>query len=113
MDKKKKENEAKPKKKRPTEYILMTQYKDGDPEITGVFSSFDKAVADFVLTEFVDEEMGKEELLLKATQVALKMAHKTEDLDWADFGDKRAWVDELKIDARCEAWDWGDGDDSK
>lgn len=36
-------------------YILMTQWKDGDPEIAGVFSSFDKAAAYFVRIEEVKE----------------------------------------------------------
>ena len=98
MGNSKKGKEAKPDKKMPNAYILMTQYKDGDPEIAGVFSSFDKAVASFVLTEFMDEEMGKEELLLKATQVALKMAHMTDDEDYADFGNTRARIDEWAID---------------
>lgn len=102
MSNSKKGKEAKPKKKMPTAYILMTKYKDGDPEITGVFSSFDKAVANFVLTEFVDEEIGKEELLLNATQVALKMAHMTDDEDYGDFGDTRAWIEEHEFDCACD-----------
>ena len=102
MGKKKKGNKAKPRKKMPTAYILMTKYKDGDPEIDGVFSSFEKAVKSFVGTEFMDEKIGKEELLSKVAQVTLKMAHKTDDEDYADFGDTRAWIEEWAIDGECD-----------
>lgn len=88
-------------------YILMTQWKDGDPEIAGVFSSFDKAVAYFVRDTFETEDPSE------VAQVALKMAHKTDDEDCADFGDTRAWIEEYEVDERCEESEKGDGDDSK
>ena len=94
-------------------YILMTQWKDGDPEVAGVFSSFDKAAAYFVRSEFKDATMSVAEMQSKVAQVALKMAHMTDDEDFADFGDTRAWIEKREVDDCCEDWEKGDGDDSK
>lgn len=92
-------------------YILMTQWKDGDPEVSGVFSSFDKAVAYFVRTEFKDATMSVAEMQTKVAQAALKMAHETDDEDFADFGNTRAWVEVHKVDNRCEDWEKEASDD--
>ena len=81
----------------------MTQWKDGNYEIAGVFSSFDKAVAYFVRTMSRDATMSVMELQSEAVKVALKMAHVTDDKDFADFGNTRAWVEEHEIDAHCWA----------
>ena len=86
-------------------FVLMTQWKDGDPEIAGVFSSFDKAVAYFVRTEFKDATMSVAEMQTKVARVALKMAHRTDDEDCADFGSTRAWVEEHEVDECCEDWE--------
>ena len=86
-------------------FILMTQWKDGDPEISGVFSSFYKAVAYFVREEFKDATMSVAEMQSKITRVALKMAHETDDEDVADFGDTRAWIEEHDVDELCESWE--------
>ena len=94
-------------------YILVTQWKDGDPEIAGVFSSFDKAVAYFVRVEFQDATLSVAEMQSRVAQVALKMAHKTDDEDFADFGDTRAWVEEHEIDECCETWEKGGEDDDE
>lgn len=77
-------------------FVLMTQWKDDDPEIAGVFSSFDKAVACFVRDEFKAAEPDE------VARVALKMAHKTDDDDFADFGSVRAWIEEHEVDECCE-----------
>lgn len=106
-------NEAEPNKEMPTVYILMTKYKDGDPEIAGVFSSFDKAVAYFVRTDPNNTGLSGARLKSACVKMALKMAHKTEDEDWADFGDRRAWIDEYEVDDRFEDWENEDGNDSK
>lgn len=74
--------------------------------VSGVFSSFDKAVAYFVRTEFKDATMSVAEMQTKVAQVALKMAHSTDDEDYADFGDTRAWVEEHKVDEHCEEYEW-------
>ena len=92
-------------------YVLMTQWKDDDPGVSGVFSSFDRAVAFFVRMEFKDATMSVAEMQSKVARVALKMAHMTDDEDFADFGSTRAWVDEYEVDERCEAWETGGGDD--
>lgn len=94
-------------------YILVTQWKDGDPEIAGVFSSFDKAVAYFVRVVFQDATLSDAEMQSKVAQVALKMAHKTDDEDFADFGDTRAWVEEHEVDEYCEVWEKGSEDDGR
>ena len=86
-------------------HVLMTQWKDGDPEVSGVFSSFSKAVAYFVHMEFKDATMSVAEMQSKITRVALQMAQKTDDEDFADFGDTRAWVEEHEVDTLCEAWE--------
>lgn len=115
MGKSKKGNEAKPKKKMPTAYILMTKYKDGDPEIAGVFSSFDKAVAYFMRTELENTDLCEKEFnsAYIYVKMALKMAHRTDDDDYADFGNTRAWIDEYEVDDRCEDWEKEDRNDSK
>ena len=33
------------------------------------------------------------------------MAQKTDDEDFADFGDTRAWVEEHEVDELTEAWE--------
>ena len=94
-------------------YVLMTQWKDGDPEVSGVFSSFGKAVAFFVRMEFKDATMPVAEMQSKVALAALKMAHRTDDEDFADFGDTRAWVEEHEVDELAEAWENGGGDDGE
>lgn len=86
-------------------YVLMTQWKDGDPEVEGVFSSFDRAVAFFVRMEFKDATMSVAEMQSKVALAALKMAHRTDDEDFADFGDTRAWVEEHEVDENCEEFE--------
>ena len=86
-------------------YVLMTNRKDGDPGISGVFSSFGKAVAFFVRMEFKDATMPVAEMQSKVALNALKMAHWTDDEDFADFGDTRAWVEEHEVDELSEAWE--------
>lgn len=86
-------------------YILMTQWKDGDPEATGVFSSFDKAAAFFVRMLFRDASMSVAEMQSKAAQVALKLAHQTDDEDFTDFGNTRAWIEENIVDELCERFE--------
>ena len=88
-------------------YVLMTQWKDDEPQIAGVFSSFDKAVACFVRDEFKTTKPSE------IAQIALKMAHKTDDVDFADFGSMRAWVEEHDVDERCENREKGGGDDGR
>ena len=94
-------------------YVLMTQWKDGDPEISGVFSSFDKAVAFFVRIRFKDTTMSVAEMQSRVARAALKMAHRTDDGDFADFGPVRAWVEEATVDGMCEEWEMpgGGGED--
>lgn len=94
-------------------YVLMTQWKDGDPGVSGVFSSFDRAVAFFVRTEFKDATMSVAEMQSKVAQVALKMAHMTDDGDFADFGDTRAWIEGHEVDELSEAWETGGGHDGE
>ena len=86
-------------------YVLMTKWKDGDPGISGVFSSFYKAVAFFVRMEFKDATMPVAEMQSKVAHVALKMAHRTDDEDFADFGDTRAWIEEHEVDELTGAWE--------
>ena len=86
-------------------YVLMTKWKDGNPGISGVFSSFYKAVAFFVRMEFKDATMSVAEMQSKVALTALKMAHRTDDEDFADFGDTRAWVEEHEVDELGEAWE--------
>ena len=38
-------------------------------------------------------------------EVALKMAHRTDDEDFADFGSTRAWIEEHEVDECCEGWE--------
>ena len=94
-------------------YVLMTQWKDGDPGVSGVFSSFDRAVAFFVRMEFKDATMSVAEMQSKVALAALKMAHRTDDEDFADFGDMRAWVEEHEVDGLSEAWERGGGHDGE
>ena len=94
-------------------YVLMTKWKDGNPGISGVFSSFYKAVAFFVRMEFKDATMSVAEMQSKVALTALKMAHRTDDEDFADFGDVRAWVEEHEVDELSEAWETGGGDDGE
>lgn len=94
-------------------YVLMTQWKDGDPEVSGVFSSFDRAVAFFVRVHFRDATMSVAEMQSKAALTALKMAHRTDDEDFADFGDTRAWVEGHEVDELSEAWERGGGHDGE
>jgi hypothetical protein len=94
-------------------YILMTQWKVGDPEVAGVFSSFDKAVSYFVRTEFKDTTMPIDKMQSEIVRITLKMAHMTDDEDFADFGDTRVWVEDRLIDGWCEAWEKGDEGDGK
>ena len=94
-------------------FVLMTQWKDGDPGVSGVFSSFDRAVAYFVRTEFKDATMSVAEMQSRVALAALKMAHRTDDEDFADFGDVRAWVEEHEVDELSEAWETGGGDDGE
>jgi hypothetical protein len=86
-------------------FVLMTQWKEGDPEVSGIFSSFDKAVAYFVRMEFKDATMSLAEMQSKVAQVALKMAHQTDDEDYADFGNTRAWVEEHEVDEHSEGYE--------
>lgn len=86
-------------------YILMTQWKDGDPEATGVFSSFDKAAAFFVRMLFRDASMSIDRMQSEAARVALKLAHQTDDEDYADFGNTRAWIEENIVDELCERFE--------
>ena len=94
-------------------FVLMTQWKDSDPEIAGVFSSFDRAVAYFVRSEFRDANMSVPEMQSRVAQVALKMARKTDDEDCSDFGDTHAWVEEHEIDECCEDWEKEESDDGE
>ena len=94
-------------------FILMTQWKDGDPEVSGVFSSFDKAVAYFVREQFKDATMSVEEMQSRAALVALKMADQTDDEDSTDFGSTRAWIETHEMDDLCKAWEIGDGHDGE
>ena len=94
-------------------YVLMTQWKDGDPGVSGVFSSFGRAVAFFVRMEFKDATMSVAEMQSKAALAALKMAHRTDDEDFAGFGDMRAWVEEHEVDELSEAWERGGGHDGE
>ena len=94
-------------------YVLMTQWKDGDPGISGVFSSFYKAVAFFVRMEFKDATMSVAEMQSKVALTALKMVHRTDDEDFADFGDMRAWVEEHEVDEHCESFEKGCGNDGE
>ena len=86
-------------------HVLMTKWKDGDPGISGVFSSFGGAVAFFVRMEFKDATMSVAEMQSKVALAALKMAHRTDDEDFADFGNMRAWVEEHEVDELSEAWE--------
>ena len=83
-------------------FILTTQWKDNEPEVSGVFSSFDKAVMYFVRTQYKDTAMSVCEMQAACARTALKLAHKTDDEDYADFGSTRAWVDEHVVDECCE-----------
>lgn len=94
-------------------FILMTQWKDGDPEISGVFTSFYKAAAFFVRIMFQDATMSVVEMQSKVTQTALKLAHMTDDEDFADFGNMRGWIEKYEVDERSKAFERGDEDDSE
>ena len=94
-------------------FVLMTQWKDGNPGVSGVFSSFYKAVAFFVRTEFKGATMSVAEMQSKITHAALKMAHRTDDDDFADFGDTRAWVEEHEVDEHCESFEKGRENDGE
>lgn len=86
-------------------YILMVQWEDGESHIAGVFSSFTSAVQYFVRTEFADSTMPIPEMQSMVANIALKFAHKTEDGDWANFGRKRAWIEECEVDEHCENYE--------
>ena len=86
-------------------FVLMTQWKDDEPEVSGVFSSFDKAASYFVRTQFKDATMSVAEMQAACARVALKLAHHTDDEDFADFGSTRAWIDERVVDELCEAFE--------
>ena len=86
-------------------FVLITQWKDGDPGASGVFSSFDRAVAFFVRMLFKDATMSVAEMQSKIVHTALKMAHRTDDEDYADFGNMRGWVEEHKVDENCEEFE--------
>lgn len=83
-------------------YLLMTQWRDGAPDISGAFSSFTKAVQYFVRMEFKDSKMPILEMQSMVARVALKLAHRTDDENWADFGPMKAWIEECEIDEHCE-----------
>lgn len=93
-------------------YILMTQWGDGEPEVSGVFSSFRRAVAHFVRERFRDSAPPAAKLTDETVGIALKMAHRTDDDDFADFGDVRAWIEEHGLDEPCAEGEGG-GDDGK
>lgn len=84
-------------------FVLMTQWKDGDPGVSGVFSSFDRAAAYFVRMTLDDAPMTVEEMHSEVTRIALKLAHMTDDEDYADFGNMRGWIEEHEVNAHCEA----------
>lgn len=90
-----------------TVYILMTQWKDGDPEVSGVFSSFDKAASYFVRMQFKDAAMPVPEMQAECARTALKLAHRTDDEDFSDFGSTKAWVEQYDVDDRCEEFELG------
>lgn len=94
-------------------YVLITKWKDGDPDISGVFSSFDKAVAYFVRVLFNDATMSVTVMQSKVAKAALKLAHKTDDEDFSCFGEMKAWVEEYEVNSLCEAWEIGDGHDGE
>ena len=86
-------------------FVLMTQWKDGDIGVSGVFSSFDRAVAFYVRMLFKDATMSVAEMQSGIVHTALKMAHQTDDEDYADFGNMRAWIEEHKVDEHCERYE--------
>jgi hypothetical protein len=86
-------------------FILMTQWKDGDIGASGVFSSFEKAAAFFVRMMLHDATMSVVEMQSKVTQVALKLAHMTDDEDFADFGNMRGWIEKHEVDEHCEKFE--------
>lgn len=86
-------------------YVLITKWKDGDSDISGVFSSFDKAVAYFVREQFKDATMSVAEMQSRVAHVALKMAHQTDNEDFTDFGSTRAWIETHEMDNLCETWE--------
>ena len=94
-------------------YVLVTKWKYGDPKISGVFSSFDKAVAYFVREQFKDATMSVEEMQSRVALVTLKMANQTDDEGSTDFGSTRAWIEMHEMDGLCKAWEIGDGHDGE
>lgn len=94
-------------------YILVTQWKGCDPGVSGVFSSFDKAAAFFVRMMFQNVTMSDAEMQSKVTQTALKLAHMMDDEDFADFGDRRGWIEKHEVDGHCEAFEKGSEDDNE
>lgn len=94
-------------------YVLMTKWRDDDPEVAGVFSSFDKAASYFVRVMFRDSTMSVAEMQSKVTQVALRLAHMTCDEDFSDFGNMRGWIEEHEVDEYCEEFEKGGEDDGK
>ena len=94
-------------------FVLMTQWKDGDPEIAGVFSSFDRAVACFVREEFRDSGLPPARLATEISRMSLQMAHRTDDDDFAGFGSTRAWIEEREVDECCEEWERESEDDGR
>lgn len=55
---------------------------------------------------FKDATMSVAEMQSEIVHTALKLAHRTDDEDYADFGDTRAWVEEHKVDEHCEEYEW-------
>ena len=85
-------------------YTLMTQWRDEDPRVSGIFSSFDKAAMYFARTRYKGTA-SISEMQSASARAALKLAHLTNDEDFTDFGDIRAWVDEHIVDEHCESFE--------
>lgn len=85
-------------------YTLTTQRKDEDPRISGIFSSFDKAVMYFVRTRYKDTA-SISEMRSASARAALKLARLPDDEDFTDFGDIRARIDEHVVDEHCESFE--------
>lgn len=86
-------------------FVLLVQWKDDEPEISGVFSSFDRAVMYFVRTNYKGSGLKGPELRSFCARTALKMAHKTDDEDFSEFGSVRAWIEVETVDDRCKDWE--------
>lgn len=94
-------------------FILMTKCKMDDPEIAGVFSSFDKAVAYFVRVEFHGTTMPVAEMQSRVVQIALEMARKKDGENFVEAGGMKAWVEEHEVDECCAVWEKGCVDDGE